>query len=470
MKLNAIKGFCQNSLFKKTIKTMKLLTILILAGIVQANAKGYAQEKFTFTMNSVPVKQIFKEIEKKSDFSIFYRQDQVDLNKKVSIEANNFSIEQIMNKILEGQAVTYKIQGNIIILKPDGSKLNVSDNLNINISGTVISTVTKLPMPGVTVTEKFTQNGTATDNNGHFNIAVKDKNAILVFHYVGYKEVEIAVGNQIIINVSMEEESKVLDQVVVIGYGTQKKKDITSSISVVSSKALEDRPNTEFGYSLEGKAAGVQVIRSSGQPQSGFSIRIRGTSSITSGSEPLYIVDGVQTQSINEINPGDIESFSILKDAAAAAIYGSSGANGVVLITTKRGKNQKTELNLQVYNGYSDLMKYMPVLNSTQYQDLMTDMGQSLDWSKYTANTNWQKELFRTANEQNYQLSVSGGNASTNFYMSGSIVKQDGVVISNTLNRESFKLNLDHKVNKILKVGTSISYDRWFDVDVSENS
>lgn len=470
MKLNAIKGFCQNSLFKKTVKTMKLLSFFILAGLAQANAKGYAQEKFTFTMKSVPVKQIFKEIEKKSDFTIFYRQDQVDLNKIVSIEANNFSIEQIMNKILEGQEVTYKIQGNIVILKPAGFKLDASDNLNISISGVVISATSKQPIAGVTVTEKFTRNGTATDNNGHFNIFVKDKNAILVFHYVGYKEVEVAVGDQTEINISLEVENKVLDQVVVIGYGTQKKKDITSSISVVSSKALEDRPNTEFGYSLEGKAAGVQVIRSSGQPQSGFSIRIRGTSSITSGSEPLYIVDGVQTQSINEINPGDIESFSILKDASAAAIYGSSGANGVVLITTKRGKNQKTSLTLDVYNGYSKVMKHIQALDSKQYEDLMTEMGQSLDWSKYTANTDWQNELFRTANQQNYQLSVAGGNASTNFYMSGSFVKQDGVVISNTLNRENFKLNLDHKINKILKVGTSISYNRWFDIDVSENS
>lgn len=281
---------------------------------------------------------------------------------------------------------------------------------------------------------------------------------------------ESVIGEQTTINISMEEENKVLDQVVVVGYGTQKKKDITGSISVVSSKALEDRPNTEFGYSLEGKAAGVQVIRSSGQPQAGFSIRIRGTSSITSGREPLYIVDGVQTESINEINPGDIESFSILKDASAAAIYGSSGANSVVLITTKRGRNQKTALTLDVYNGYSKVMKHMPVLNSTQYEALMTEMGQSLDWSKYTANTDWQKELFRTANQQNYQLSLSGGNETTNFYLSGSIVKDDGVVISNTLNRENFKINLDHKVNKSIKVGTSISYNRWYDVDVSENS
>ncbi|MEO8416015.1 MAG: carboxypeptidase-like regulatory domain-containing protein, partial [Ginsengibacter sp.] len=292
---------------------MKLLTIFLLIGILQVNARGYAQEKFTFTMNDVPVKQIFREIEKKSDFTIFYRQDQVDLNRKVTIEAMNLSIDQIMDKILQGQEVTFKISGNIVILKP--SLVAINESSGINISGNVLSTNSKLPIPGVTVMEKFTKNGTPTDSNGRFNIIVKDRNAVLVFHHIGYKEVEISVGEQTIINISMEEDNKILDQVVVVGYGTQKKKDITGSISVVSSKALEDRPNTEFGYSLEGKAAGVQVIRASGQPQAGFSIRIRGTSSITSGSEPLYIVDGVQTQSINEINPGDIESFSILKDA-----------------------------------------------------------------------------------------------------------------------------------------------------------
>ena len=468
MKLNAIKSIRQDLLFKKFIKTMKLFTIFILIGIFQANARGYAQEKFTFTLNATPIKQIFKEIENKSAYTIFYRQDQVDLNKKVSIEATNFSIEQLMDQILQGQEVTYKISGNIVILKPVATQINESSR--INISGTVISANSKLPLQGVTVMEKFTQNGTATDNNGRFNIAVKDKNAILVFHYIGYKEEQAVTGDQTTIDISMEEENKVLDQVVVIGYGSQKKKDITGSVSVVSSKALEDRPNTEFGYSLEGKAAGVQVIRSSGQPQAGFSIRIRGTSSITSGSEPLYIVDGVQTQSINEINPGDIESFSILKDASAAAIYGSSGANGVVLITTKRGKNQKAALTLDVYNGYSKVMKHIPVLSSTQYEALMTEMGQSADWSKYSANTDWQKELFRTGNQQSYQLSLSGGNETTNFYLSGSVVKNDGVVISNALNRQNFKINLDHKVSKSIKVGTSISYNRWFDVDVSENS
>lgn len=348
MQLNANAGLRHNLLCKQIIRKMKLLTIFILLGVVQVNAKGYAQERFTFTMNATPLKEIFKEIEKKSDFTIFYRQDQVDLNRKVSIQAKDFSIEQIMSLVLQGQAVTYKILEKVVVLKPINSEINHDEVLDVSVSGTVISATSNMPISGVTVMEKYTQNGTATDNNGHYALSVKDKNAVLVFHHIGYKETEVVLGNQYTINVFMEEENKVLDQVVVVGYGTQKKKDITGSISVVSSKALEDRPNTEFGYSLEGKAAGVQVIRASGQPQSGFSIRIRGTSTITSGSEPLYIVDGVQTQSINEINPADIESFSILKDASASAIYGSSGANGVVLITTKRGKNQKAKLTLDV--------------------------------------------------------------------------------------------------------------------------
>lgn len=261
-----------------------------------------------------------------------------------------------------------------------------------------------------------------------------------------------------------------LGEVVVVGYGTQRKKDITGSIAVVSSHALENRPNVQFGDALEGKAAGVQVLKSSGAPESGFSIRIRGTSSITSGSEPLYLVDGVPTQSIAEINPADIESFSILKDASASAIYGASGANGVVLITTKRGRNGKTIVSFDSYYGVTNVRKKIPVLNSTQYAGLIHDMGESIDTSVYNANTNWQDQLFRTGTSQNVNLSVRGGTAKTAFYLSGGLVRQNGIVITNTMNRASFKTNLDHTINHIFKVGTSVSYNRWYDVSVSEGA
>ena len=341
------------------------------------------------------------------------------------------------------------------------------------VNGTVYDNQSQ-PIPGASVLIKGTFNGTSTDLEGKFTMDVSGPDAILVFSFLGYAPQEIAVGSQNVINVTLLEDVKSLGEVVVVGYGTQRKKDVTGAVAVISSDEFKDRPNTQFGYAIEGKAAGVQVIRPSGQPQAGFSIRIRGTSTITAGSEPLYLVDGVPTTSINEINPADIESMTVLKDASAAAIYGSSGSNGVVLITTKRGGNHKTKVSFDTYFGTSKVAKKLDVLNGDQYKALVTEMGQTTDWSLYTKangnliNNNWQDQAFRTAHSQNYQLGITGGNENTNFYISGSWMKQEGIEITNELSRYNFKTNLDHKVNKFLKVGTSLSYNRWRDVSVNE--
>ncbi len=336
------------------------------------------------------------------------------------------------------------------------------------IKGIVTDKLTQ-PVPGANVVVKGTSNGTITDVNGKFAVEVSGPDAIIVISYLGYAPQEITVGNQENIDVTILEDAQNIDEVVVLGYGTQKKKDVTGAVSVLSSKEFDERPNTQFGNAIEGKAPGVQVIRPSGQPQAGFSIRVRGTSTITAGSEPLYLVDGVPTTSINEINPADIESMTILKDASSTAIYGASGSNGVVLITTKRGGNQKTKISFDTYLGTSKVWKNLDVLNASQYKDLMTEMGQTVDWNLYPYNNNWQDKVFRTAHSQNYQLSATGGNENTNFYVSSSWMKQEGVVITNQVDRLTFKTNLDHKVGKILKIGTSISYNRWKDVDVNEN-
>lgn len=323
-------------------------------------------------------------------------------------------------------------------------------------------------LTGVTVAEKGTSNGTTTDINGNYSLSVAN-DATLVFSYIGYAAQEIPVAGQTVVNVKMAESSAVLDQVVVVGYGSQKKKDLTGSVAVVDSKELEDRPNNQFGFALEGKAAGVQVVRSSGQVQSGFSVRVRGISTITSGSEPLYLVDGVPTTTTGDINPADIESISVLKDASSAAIFGASGSNGVVLITTKRGKNQKTRVSFNTYRGISNITKHADVLTGQEYIDLMTELGQSVDWTQYTANKDWQKEVFRTGASQSYQLGINGGNENTGYYISGAWTKLDGAVITNTMNRANFKVNLDHTINPYIKVGTSIAYSRWHDVDLRDN-
>lgn len=341
---------------------------------------------------------------------------------------------------------------------------------HITVKGTVKSSE-GTTLPGVSVVVKGTVTGTITDINGKFSVSAPS-DAALVFSFVGYESAEMMVGGKTQIDVTLVQSATNLSEVVVMGYGTQQKKDVTGAVAVVSAKELKDRPNTQFGYSLEGKAAGVQVIRSSGQPQSGFSIRVRGTSSITSGSDPIYIVDGVQTYNTNEINPSDIESFTVLKDASSAAIYGSSGANGVVLITTKRGKNQKLKLDFNTSLTMSQAWKRVKVLNGSQFRDLAIEMGETTDqafWDKYNLNTDWQKEIFRNAISQNYQLSATGGTKATTYYFSGSWVDQNGIVLNNNVKRATFKANVDHQLTKILKIGTSLSYDNWKDVSVSEN-
>ncbi len=465
-------------LFIKTFRVMKLAGFLIFICCMQASANGFAQ-RVTLNESNVPLSKVFNKIKKQTGFVFWFEDKTLKDAKNVSVTIKDATIDEALEACFKDQPLVYEMIGKTIVIKPGTRQKEIIDSSEAipptgDIKGKIVNESGQ-PLPGATLTIVNLNKSYVADESGAFNIGELPVGKYeLSVSFIGYQQarinVDITKDKTADIIIKLSQAVNAINDVVVVGYGTQQKKDITGAITVVSSKALENRPNTEFGYSLEGKAAGVQVIRSSGQPQAGFSIRIRGVSTITSGSEPLYIVDGVPTASINEINPADIESFSILKDASSAAIYGSSGANGVVLITTKRGKSGATQLNLDVYNGFSSVWKTLPVLNSTQYKDLMSDMGMSADWSQYTANTNWQDELFRTAHSQNYQLSVSGGSDKTNFYLSGNFVKNDGVVVGNTMNRTNFKLNLDHRLNKIFKIGTSISYDRWFDVDVSENS
>jgi TonB-dependent starch-binding outer membrane protein SusC len=324
------------------------------------------------------------------------------------------------------------------------------------------------PLPGVNILIKGSTSGTTTDIEGKYSLQVAP-GGTLVFSFIGYSSQEIATDGRTDIVVVMAPDMTTLNEVVVIGYGTQEKKDITGSVGLVDKQAFESRPNSQFGNLMQGKVAGVQVISPSGKPSAGFSMRIRGTNSISGSSEPLYVVDGVPSADTRSINPADIESISILKDASSAAIYGAQGANGVVLITTKRGKTATPKFEFNAYTGVSTAWRTLKVLNSEQYRDLMTEFGQTTDWSRYTANTDWQDEIFRNGRSQNYQLSVSGKTENTTYYISGGWMGQQGAVRSSEMDRYSFKVNLDQKVNNWLTLGTNMNFMRYHDVDVSDN-
>lgn len=328
-----------------------------------------------------------------------------------------------------------------------------------------------IPILGATVLLKGTKVGTSTDFQGYYTLSADfSPESVIVVSYIGYKTEEIVVGEKSTISVQLKEDVDTMDEIVVVGYGSQVKKDITGSVSIVDGESFESRPNTQVGALIQGQAAGVQVLSNSGKPSAGFSIRIRGTNSINAGSEPLYVVDGVPTTDTRSINPSDIDTISILKDASSTAIYGAQGANGVVIITTKRGTTSKPQVNLDVYTGISQVWNTLEVLNGEQYRDLMTEMGLSTNWENFTSKTDWQNEIFRNGLSQNYQASISGRAEGTNYYVSAGHVAQEGAVRSSELNRTNFKVNIEQDLNDWVKVGSRITYTQYRDVDVNDNN
>ena len=333
----------------------------------------------------------------------------------------------------------------------------------------VVTDETGEPLPGVSVLIKGTNRGTVTDVYGKFILPALNPTDYLLFSFTGMQTVEVLVGSQLKVDVQLKEDLLKLDELVVVGYGSQEKEEVTGSLAIVSDEDIKLRPNTQFGNLIQGKAAGVQVLSNSGKPSQGFNLRIRGTSSINGGSEPLYVVDGVPTTDTRSINPADIESITILKDAASAAIYGSQAANGVVLINTKTGDLGTTQMSFDSYFGFSEVWRTLDVLNARDYRILMTELGLNTDWSLYQEDTNWQDEIFQRGRSQNYQLAISGKSNKTSYYVSGGWTEQVGAVRSSRMDRFNFKVNLDHEVNQWLTAGTRLAYTAYADVDVNDN-
>ncbi|MDR1865383.1 MAG: TonB-dependent receptor, partial [Bacteroidales bacterium] len=345
------------------------------------------------------------------------------------------------------------------------------------------------PLPGVNVVLEGTATGVISDANGKYAINVPDGDAVLVFSFIGYIAQEVIVGDQTVIDITLPEDANIIEEVVVVGYGTQKRKELTGSISSISTETIRQIPASSVDNVLQGSAAGIQVSQVSGQPGGGVSIRVRGGSSIQGGNEPLYVVDGfpfynnvysagvVSGSSINplaSVNPGDIESIDVLKDAAATAIYGSRGANGVIIITTKRGKSgDNAQVTYDVSVGQQRLAKKIDLLNARDFAILRNDAlydaypdrgpNQYLSQSEIDRlgdGTDWQDEAFRTALVQNHQLSVTGGNAKTRYAVSGNYFNQEGIVRHTDFKRLSIRTNIDAQVYERLKVGLNLTASR----------
>ncbi|GAB6008556.1 SusC/RagA family TonB-linked outer membrane protein [Dysgonomonas reticulitermitis] len=326
----------------------------------------------------------------------------------------------------------------------------------IFVKGTITDAKTGETLIGVSVVPKNSPgNGTITDNDGAFSLNVK-QGTVLMVSYVGYQSVEIT-ANSSNINIKLNESDELLDEVVVIGYGTAKRKDVTTAISTVSTKDIDQRPIVSTGQAIQGKVAGVSVIQPNGAPGGELSIRVRGTTSFKGSNDPLYVVDGVPVDKIDFLAPNDIASMQIMKDASAAAIYGSRAANGVVLITTKSGQRGEAKVTLNVQYGLNKVINNIDVLNTTQYVELQRELGKILP-DGLTDQTNWFDEAYQTGQTQNYQVSISDGTERLKYFLSAGYLDEKGTLNAAFHKRYNVRANIENDVRKWLKITASASY------------
>ena len=337
---------------------------------------------------------------------------------------------------------------------------NITAMADVVVSG-VVTDRQHEPVIGASVLEKGTSNGTVTDFDGNFSLSVSSEQATLVISYVGMKSAEISAAAKSPLSVVLQDDTEALDEVVVIGYGTQKKRDVTTAISSVSTEDLEKIPLTSAAQAMQGKAAGVTVVKPNGQPGAGMVVRVRGTTSMNASNDPLYVVDGVPMTNIDFLAPNDIEAMQVLKDASSAAIYGSRAANGVIMITTKAGSQSKEKMHVafSMYGGWTQVTNRMESLNYEQYKEYLADLGSTVvlpDGLK--DETNWFDETYKTGSTQNYQLSVNGSTDKVNYYMSGGYSNEVGVIPTTKFSRYNFRTALDADVTKWLNVGGNVAY------------
>ncbi|MBL7726374.1 MAG: SusC/RagA family TonB-linked outer membrane protein, partial [Dinghuibacter sp.] len=459
---------------------MKLTTVLLIAACMQVSASGFSQ-KVTLKENNATLQKIFSEIRKQTGYQFFYADEALVSAKNVSINIKRASVEEALDICFRNQQLSYTISENTIIVKRKISPPPVQASpqpaaipetppppANVEIRGTITDEKGQ-PLEGASVLVKGTNNGTKTDEKGNFSLDVPP-GSTLVISYVGFETIEVKPGAQGNISVKMKLNISSGDQIVVVGYGTLKKKELTTSITSVNSGTIEKMGITRVEQALQGNAAGVLVLNQNGQPGDKPMIRIRGTGTNNS-PDPLFLVDGFPVGSIEYLNTSDIERIDVLKDAASAAIYGARGANGVVLITTKTGKRGSLSLTYDGYYGTQTAWRKVPVLNATEYATLMNESYYNNNPAGVTppypnpasfgTGTNWQNELFNNGVPvTSHQVSLSGGNDKTNYLTSFSYFNQQGVIggDNSKFNRYSFRVNLDHKVTSYLKLGTNMTF------------
>jgi TonB-linked SusC/RagA family outer membrane protein len=493
--------------YKRTqiFRVMKIGLMLLFVSMGTIYASAYSQNRdITLNATNTSLKEVIKQIEKQSDFTFFYNEDYVDLSQSVSLKANKKDIAVVLNSLCSQAKLNCKFMENNLVVITSESQQKQS-----KITGTVIDSENGESLIGVSILIEGTNQGIVTDVNGKFSLTIPNPNVILKITYLGYLEQKIALKGQTRIDIKLVRDVKNLNEVVVIGYGTQKKANVTSSVATFKNKNLDERAISRVDQALVGQMAGINVKQTTGVPGKAFSIQVRGTGSISAGNEPLYVIDGfpLSTASTNgagnfatgnpldNINPSDIESIQVLKDAAAAAIYGSRASNGVVLITTKRGQTGKPKITYNTYLGINQASRKVNMLDGQGWINRATEIinGQYLatygakgakvtdDAAARTAIVgsfnvnyfldprwsqaghpgldfiNWQDQIFRTGTMQNHELTASGGNDVVTYFVSGNFSDQDGFVKAMGYTTYSARANVEVKATKHFKMGINIA-------------
>ena len=449
----------------KITRIMKITAILILAGILQVSAVTYAQEhRISVAVENGTFYDVVSQIEKQSEFMFFYKSEEIDNNQRINLKVKDKLVSEILSEITKNNNLTYKITGKHIII----TKATTTSQAPRKITG-IITDENGEPIIGANIVEKGTTNGTITDIDGRFSLDVADK-SVLIVSYIGYDTQTISVTSKSSYNIKLAEDTKALEEVVVIGYGSARKKDVTGALTRVNVTEKETIPNVNPVQALRGSVAGVRVI-DTGMAGADGTIQVRGTTSITASNDPLIVLDGVPFSGgrLSDINTNDIETIDVLKDASSTAIYGSRGANGVIMITTKRGKTSKPQLNYNGYVGFSDFANMPKLMSGEQYQQLRKDaevyMNQELPFQTIEEENiaagrtiNPWDVIKQDAPMTEHELSISGKGEKMTYYLSGSFTSQKSPLVGDQFKRLSVRANFDLHVTDWLEIGTNSSF------------
>lgn len=433
---------------------MKLTFLLLVVSVLQVSANAIAQSKVTLNLQSVTFKKALSAIEDKTDYRFLYNENIVNKQKRVSIHAKDEEVTTVIARFLKENDISFQILSNNLVVLRQGESAPVQQTVR----GKVVD-LTGNPIVGASVTVKGTSIGTSSDANGIFNIAATNE-SVLVVSFVGYKPKEVAVNGQTEMVITLEESDEELDRVVVIGYGTARKRDLTGSIVSVKGDEVSSKPAANPLSSLQGKVAGMSVVNS-GRPGSEPDIRIRGTNSINS-VKPVYIVDGILNDNINFINPADIESMEILKDASSLAVFGVRGANGAIIVTTKKAKTGQTNVNFNTSFGVKSVQDRIKMADANMFRELyneqLVNMGSApFDYTNWQANTNWQDQIFQNGKLNYNNISINGATDKNKFYLGVGLINEEGIIKHEDYRKITINANNELSVNKNIKLGVTFN-------------